>query len=313
VVANAARTLLTTGALAVLVGTAGAQPAGDPSTTRAPSAGDKILAPPPTYQANHANIAEHLGSKLPLDATFRTSDGKLVRLSDVFTGDLPTILTFNYADCPMLCNQQLNGLVNALPEAAKPAPIAGATKDIAFVLGQHYRIVTIDLEPSEPLDKASRMRKRYMDRTGVKDASAWTFLVAAIPGDGSQIRRVADAVGFSYTYLPDRAEWAHPAAFIFVSSAGAVTRYVYGIDFQPGVLRQSIFQAGRAEPATSSGFLFRCYHYDPGANDHSRAGVLALRLGAASCVLLLAGFGIVLFVRRSNGSRKQRGEPGEDT
>jgi len=299
VVASATRLALTTGALAVLLGTAAARPAGDPASSQ-PSAGDQILAPPPTYQANKANVAEQLGKQLPLDAMFRTSAGKLVRLSDVIHGDLPTILTFNYADCPMLCNQQLNGLVHALPAAAKAAPIAGADKDVAFVLGQHYRILTIDLEPHESLDKAARMRKRYMDQTGIEDESAWTFLVAAVPGDGSQIHRVADAVGFTYEYIPDRAEWAHPAAFIFVSSAGAVTRYVYGIDFEPGVLRQSIFQAGRAEPSTSAGFMFRCYHYDPGANDHSRAGVLALRVGAASCVLLLAGFGIALFVRRSN-------------
>src|SRR5206468_4073907 len=105
-------------------------------------------------------------------------------------------------------------------------------------------------------------------------------------------------VGFAYNYLPDRAEWAHPAAFIFLSSAGVVTRYVFGIDFQPGVLRESIFKAGLAEPTSASGFMFRCYHFDPSANDHSRAGVLALRLGSVSCVVLLAGFGIALFVRR---------------
>ncbi len=301
VAGNVTRSLLTTGVLAILVGTAVAHPAGKTASEQG-NAGDTIVAPPPTYQANGVTVIEHLGSKLPLDAMFRTSEGKLVTLGDVMAGDIPTILTFNYADCPMLCSQQLNGLVNSIPDAAKPAPINGADGDVAFRIGEQYRIVTISLEPNQSLEKTAAMRARYLERVAAsspKAAAGWTFLVPLVQGDGSQIKRIADVVGFAYTYIPDRAEWAHPAAFIFVSSAGAVTRYVYGIQFEPGVLRESIFKAGLAENSTSAGFMFRCYHFDPDAKDHSRAGVLALRVGAVGAVLLLAVFGLVHFVRRS--------------
>ena len=55
-------------------------------------------------------------------------------------------------------------------------------------------------------------------------------------------------------------------------------------------MRESIFKAGLAEPATAVGFMNRCYHYDPDANSHAHAGVVALRIGAAGfVVLLLAG------------------------
>ena len=294
--ASRARALVTTGVLAVLVGTAAAHP-GEETSDRGNS-GDVIVAPPPAYQANSVTVTEHLGAKLPLDAIFRDQRGIPVKLGDVIGGDVPTILTFNYADCPMLCNQQLTGLVAGLPPAATPAPMIGADKPVGFVLGEHYRIVTIMLEPAQPLEKTQRMRGLYLERAKAPD-NAWTFLSAAIPGDGSQIQRVAEAVGFSYTYIPERAEWAHPAAFIFLSSTGAITRYVYGIELPPDVFRESIFKAGLAEPATASGFMFRCYHYDPTANDHSRAGLLALRVGAAaSCVVLIAGFALALFRRR---------------
>ena len=44
----------------------------------------------------------------------------------------------------------------------------------------------------------------------------------------------------------------------------------------------------------------RCYHYDPDANNHSRAGVMALRIGAAGfVVLLLSALGVMHIVRRS--------------
>lgn len=261
-------------------------------------ADDAVPTPPPTYKGNDVKVDEHLGAKVPLDAQFVTSDGKSVTLGDLLKGELPTILTFNYSDCPMLCSLQLNGLSKVLPE------LANKIDGFSLYLGGHFRIITIDLEPNEPLDKLAKMKAKYIDRLPKwqhdQGAAGWTFLRAAKQGDGAAIRRVADTVGFKYTYLPDRAEWAHPAALIFLSTSGAVTRYVYGIDFAPAMMRESLVLAGKAEPATAVGFLNRCYHYDPEANSHARAGVLALRIGAAGfVVLLIATLSLMHFLRKN--------------
>jgi protein SCO1/2 len=270
------------------------------------SSSDVPLPPPPTYKAGNVTVDEHIGAKVPLDAAFRTSDGKHVTLGEVIRGsELPVILTFNYSDCPMLCSVQLNGLTTAMPLVAVTGPGPDASKgDVAFKLGAQYRVVTIDLAPNESLDKLSRMRQRYLDRLPEADrelaSAGWTFLAAATPGDDVSIRRVADAVGFRYTYLPEQAQWAHPAALIFLSAAGAVTRYVYGIEFEPGMMRESIYKAGLAEPATAVGFMNRCYHFDPEANSHARGAVIALRVAAAGSVLTLLGIcGIMQVVKRS--------------
>ena len=278
---------------------------------RGESAKDEVLAPPPTYKANDVNVLEKLGSTVPLDAKFTTADGAHVTLGDVLKGELPTILTFNYADCPMLCSLQLNGLMTALPgiTASGPAPVGAKAGTVAFRIGTQFRIVTISLEPGETRERALKMRDKYIARLPEAQRAAaragWTFLVA--DGDASQIKRVADAVGFSYVYVTERAEWAHPAALIFLSTAGTVTRYVFGIEFDPQMMRESIFKAGLAEPATAVGFMNRCYHFDPSTSDHSRAGMMALRVGAAGfLVLFVAGFGFY-FVRRN----ARRGNPGE--
>jgi protein SCO1/2 len=258
------------------------------------SGADEIQAPDPSYQANDVKVDEHLGTQLPLDAQFRNQDGQLVTLGQVMRGGLPAILTFNYSDCPMLCSVQLNGLTAALPKvgALGPSPDPAATGEVMFRPGAQFRLVTIDLEPNETLDKARAMRQRYLDRFPEDQrksaAAGWTFLIAAVPSDGAAIRRVAEAVGFHYTFIKDRAEWAHPAALILLSAAGVVTRYLYGVEFDPQAMRESIYKAGLAEPAAAIGFMIRCYHYDPGANSHARAGVTALKLGAG-------GFAIVLF------------------
>lgn len=259
------------------------------ASVRAQSAtGDDIPVPPPTYKANDVNVEERLGARLPLDAQFRTADGALVTLGEVIAppgNTMPTILTFNYSNCPMLCNLQLNGLQAALTKLAEP--IAG----VRFVVGRQFRIVTIDLEPAESPERAAAMRDKYMAKMpeGQRAAAAaeWTFLVAAIPGDSTQIRRVADAAGFAYSYVAERAEWAHPAALIFLATSGVITRYVYGIEFDSVIMRDSVFKAGLNEPATAVGFMNRCYHYDPDASSHARAGTLALRIGAAGFLVVL--------------------------
>ena len=278
-----------------------AHPGADGSDSSAIS--DQILPPPPTYKANDVGVTEHLGATVPLDAEFRTQDGKRVRLGEVLAGDIPTILTFNYSDCPMLCSLQLNGLSAVLPELAKKAPMVGAREDIGFGLGTQFRIVTIDLAPDEALEKMVKMRARYVDRLPEHLRSSatagWTFLVAATPGDAAAIRRVAATVGFTYTYLPERAEYAHPAALIFLSTTGTVTRYVYGIEFPLAMMRESIFKAGLAEPASAVGFMNRCYHFDPDANSATHAGVMAMRIAAAGfIVLLVAGFGLLHLMRK---------------
>jgi protein SCO1/2 len=269
------------------------------------SSPDTVIPTPPTYKGNDVKIDEHLGAKVPTDAAFQTSDGVVVTLGEVLgKSDLPVILTFNYSDCPMLCSVQLNGLTAALSPLATKAPGPDAAKgDIAFRLGGQFRIITIDLEPNEPPAKLAQMKARYLERVPEDDreraASAWTFLAAAKHGDGSQIQRVADAVGFHATYLPETAQWAHPAALIFLSAAGSVTRYVYGIEYEPKMMRESIYKAGIAEPATAVGFMFRCYHFDPEANSHTHGAVIALRVAAAGSVfVLLAIFGVWQVIKR---------------
>jgi protein SCO1 len=248
--------------------------------------GDTIMPPPPTYEATGVEIQEHLGARLPVDARFRTADGTVTTLGAVLSGETPVILTFNYSDCPLLCSLQLNGLTAAMPQLPE------------LRAGVHYRIITISLNPDEQPHKLAAMRAKYLERLPEahrdQAKAGWTFLI----GDEAAIRRVADTVGFKYRYIADRAEWAHPAAFVFVSTGGTVTRYVHGFELQTDVFRESIIKAGMSEPATAAGFAHLCYFFDPDAKNHSRAGVLALRIGAAGFVVLIAALGMVFLIRK---------------
>jgi protein SCO1 len=79
-------------------------------------------------------ITQNLDAQIPLDLEFTDSSGKKITLGQLFDGKLPTILTMNYSDCPMLCSLQLNGLIDAI-------------KPMNWTLGEEYQIITVSIDP----------------------------------------------------------------------------------------------------------------------------------------------------------------------
>jgi len=248
------------------------------------------------------DVEEHLGAKVPLDVAFRDQDGHPVTLAELARGDLPVVLTFNYSSCPMLCSLQLNGLVDALG-------------DLDLTAGKQFKIVTIILEPKEQPARAAETRNTYLDKlesrkVGLRASAAfggWTFLVSA-DGTDASIRRLADAVGVRYRYVPERAEWAHPAVLVFLSPSGIITRYVHGIQYDPKELFSSVVRAGTAEPSTTVGFVQRCFHWDPSANSQAKWGASIMRYTAAAfAAIVLTALILAHFLRRQRGVSTRSG------
>ncbi len=253
----------------------------------APAAGDYVPTPPPNFPAGGVTVDEMLGGRLTVAQPMRRHDGAATTLGAELAGTMPTILTFNYSTCPMLCSLQLNALVAALP-------------GMTWKVGKQFRIVTVVLDPDESLTTVQHTRAKYLAQLpSGANPDGWVFLTTPKAGDGTSIRHIADAVGFRYQYVPDRAEWAHPAALIFVSTTGRVTRYVYGVDLSAAELEASVVRAGLDETSTAAGFMLRCFHWNPDANNYSKVGASAMRYGAAAfIVLLLASLGVWRLLRR---------------
>lgn len=271
-------------ALLALVAAQGTARASDGFTTAAPPAVDAI------------DVEEKLGAKVPLDLRFRDHDGKEVALGDLVRGDLPVVLTFNYSSCPMLCSMQLDGVVDGL----------GA---VDLGVGEQFRVITVVIEPKETPERANETREAYLDklqtrnpvRRGPAQRGGWTFLVAARHDEDAAIRRLAESVGFAYRYVPERAEWAHPAVLVFLSPSGTVTRYVHGIQYDPKELFTSVVRAGTAEPSASVGFVQRCFHWDPTAGGNPAAGRALMKFGALAFAGLVIGALLVAHLVRRPG------------
>ncbi len=252
------------------------------------AAGESELAPVPPSLVAAVKVEEKPLAVVPKATRFRTLDGAVTTLGEVLAGDLPTLLTFNYSSCPSLCSMQLNGLVKAL---------AGSS----YRVGRQVRVVTIGLAPDESPADAARQRERYLAKLrelGAEvESSGWVFLLAEHPDKDLSVRAVADAVGVGYQFIPTQREYAHPAVTVALSSQGAVTRYVHGVEPNPIELDETIRRAGLAEPSTSTGFVMACLHWDAAANSQ-RWGGTVLRI-AALVFLALGALAVGVLVARN--------------
>ena len=225
-------------------------------------------------------ITEKLGAQIPLDLPFVTADGRTVTLKELRSNDRPTLLTLNYSDCPMLCNLQLSGLVEAM-------------KGLEWTAGQEYDVITVSLDPHESSERARKTKERYLETYGRPAQEGWHFLV----GEETHIRRLADSVGFGYRYLESEKEYAHAAVVIVLSPSGRVSRYLPGVTYSPQTLRLSMVEASEGKQVSGlDSFVLYCFKYDSTAGTYTPIVSNLMKVGGALTVIalgLFVGAGVV--------------------
>jgi protein SCO1/2 len=217
-------------------------------------------------------VTEHLNAKLPLDLEFRDEDGNWVELGSFFDGQRPVILTLNYYRCPMLCGLMLNGVVDGL-EAMSWTP------------GAEFEIVTISINPLETPELARAKKQNYLKRLERPAAAkGWHFMT----GRELEIKRLAETLGFSYTYDPVSQEYAHAAAIFVCTPDGRVARYLYGIEYPAKRLKLALLEAAEGTiGSTLDQLILYCYHYDPTNRRYTPVAMNIMRLGGGATALIL--------------------------
>lgn len=228
----------------------------------------------PVAQLEGVGVVEHLDQKLPLDLKFVDERGKPLQLQSLFDGTRPVVLTLNYTNCPMLCGLKLRGMIEALAE-------------MSLEPGRDYRVVSVSIDPLESPMQARMAKQGYLREFGRGDGQGWTFLTGREP----QIRALADAIGFQYQYVPERKEYAHAAVFMICTPDGRVSRYLYGIRFEPKTVQLSLVEAAQGRIGTTfDQVLLFCFHYDATSGNYAPAAVSLMKTGAAATVIVLALF-----------------------
>jgi len=217
-------------------------------------------------------ITEHLDAKLPLDLEFRDENGDVVTLGSYFDDDRPVILTLNYYKCPMLCGLMLNGLVDGLTS-------------MGWSPGDEFEIVTVSINPLETPELAAAKKQNYLkllDRPAA--AEGWHFLT----GRELEIKRLAETVGFGYSYDPETQDYAHAAALMVCTPDGRVARYLYGIEYPAQKLKFALLEAAEGTVgSTLDQLILYCYHYDPTNRRYSPVAMNIMRVGGGATALIL--------------------------
>lgn len=232
---------------------------------------------------------QHPGAALPLDARFRDSGNRSVRLGDFFHG-APVILVLEYLRCRGLC-----GVV--IQDAARALAL------VPLAAGHDYQVVVVSIDPRDDPRDAQTARAKYLPAQSRRTALGWHFLT----GRPAAIEAVARAVGFSYRYDPAVDQYAHPAGITIATPAGRVARYVLGVGYRPLDVRLALSEASQGRISSpAADLLLLCYCYDPGTGRYSFAirGVTRALCGAT--VLGLGGW--LLGLARTRRARDARHE-----
>ncbi len=238
-------------------------------------------------------VQQRLNEQLPLDAHFVDEAGKDVVLGDYF-GKHPVLLSLVYYQCPMLCSEELTGMVEAL-EMVHLRP------------GRDFEIVVVSIDPSETPALAEAKKATYVKRYGHPETAAgWHFLTGQKPA----IDALTTAVGFGYVRVPGPdgklTQFAHASSLEIATPQGRIAQYYLGVEYSPKDILLGLIEAsGNKIGSPVANILTYCYHYDPRTNKHSLVVARVVQLGGMVTVISLGGFMFLSFRRDLKMSRHQ--------
>ena len=227
-------------------------------------------------------IDEKLGATIPLSLVFQDESGADVTIGKYFGNGRPVVLNFAYHNCPMLCSVMLESFAKTL-------------RDLELGLGDEFNVLTVSFSAVETADLAARQKEKYLktvDRPGAEEG--WHFLT----GSEENISALAQATGFKFKWVESTNEYAHPAALIFLSDDGVITRYLHGMAFPTVDVRRAIVEASRGEIGTAfDRIIMYCYRYDVTANSYVIHAQNLMKI-AGLLTLLVVGLVLAVFWRR---------------
>jgi len=182
-----------------------------------------------------------------------------------------------YYKCKMLCPQVLSGMARTL-------------RQVGFTPGRDYDIVVTSIDPMDaPADGAAE-KAHFLDSLGTPDAGA---NVHFLTGQQASITDLASATGFNYVRVPGpdgkMDQFAHSSVIMIATPDGRMSKYLFGIDYQPRDVRLAVIQASTHHIGTVSDLiLLYCCNYSPSAGKYTVSILRVMGLAAMGSLFMLA-------------------------
>lgn len=218
-------------------------------------------------------VDQNLSQKLDLNLQFTDDKGVTAPLGRFFNGPKPVLMAMVYYNCPSLCSYHLNGLNDTM-------------KQLKWTAGQQFELVAVSMDHTETPDLAAKKKSNYVKEYGRPESeNGWHFLV----GSKENVKALADQLGFRFTWLEDKKQFAHAAVAYVITPEGKISRYLHGIQVDPDTLKMSLLEAsdGKIGSVVEQIMLF-CFQFDPKKNKYTLYAWNIMRIGAALMVVMLA-------------------------
>lgn len=214
---------------------------------------------------------QHIGQQISPGLTFQDSTGRRLVLGDLRNAR-PSLLVLGYYHCPMLCTLINDGLIESLQE-------------LRLDVGRDFNVVNLSIDPNETPTVAASKKREYLKRYGRPGAAeGWHFLT----GSRQTIAQLTNEAGFRFKLDPASNEYAHPSGFIVLTPEGKISRYFFGVNFDPQELRSAILAAGKGEQGSViNRLILLCSHYNPITGKYGSAIITVLRALGVATVLFL--------------------------
>ena len=217
---------------------------------------------------------QHIGQQISPNLMFQEASKRRVALGDLFNRK-PTLLVLGYYHCPMLCTIINDGLIESMQE-------------LRLNVGRDFNLIEVSIDPNETPQLAAAKKSEYLRRYGRPGAdTAWHLLT----GDEEAIAQLSNEAGFWFKLDPETHEYAHPSGFIVLTPQGKISRYFFGVNFDPEELRAAIIAASNGQNGSIiHQLVLLCCRYNPITGKYGALILTVLRICGIGTVLLLGGW-----------------------
>lgn len=231
---------------------------------------------------------QKLGEQVPPDAKFKDDRGRDVRLEKYF-GEKPVLFVLAYYRCPRLCSVVLKGMVDSV-------------RQLNLLPGKDFNIVVISVDHREGPALSAPKKQSALEAYGREGTDqGWHFLT----GEESEIKRVADAVGFGFVWDQSSDVIRHPSGIMILTPKGIVARYFFGFQYPASNLRLGLIEASenRISAPVDRALLFACYTYDAESGRYLISPMKLMRISALLTVLALGVYLASGWFRRASPAK----------
>ncbi|MBC7528264.1 MAG: SCO family protein [Chthonomonadaceae bacterium] len=244
-------------------------------------------------QANDVMIEQHLDAQIPLDATFKDENGKVIKLGD-YVKDKPTVLVMPFYKCAGSCALELEGMIQCFDK-------------LPFNVGKEFNVLAVSIHPKETQEDALAKKKTILEIYNGKgdrpDATnGWHFLT----GDWENINKLAQPVGFKYVYDENKNQISHAAGIMILTPNGKVSRYFYGVNYDKKQVKLSLVEAGENKIGNlADKITLFCSAFDMAAGKYTLSIMRLLQImGTMTVLVVVSSISLMSFRYRRIALRK---------